>query len=201
VCAVPAAGVAELDAALDAQERAPDVRAAALGEAIGTGAAWLWVLEGTAVPRPPALAALLDAAQRLEPLCAPLALTSRIVDGGGALARAHVPLAPHGETEVAVRTAALRVLPVRAMTGGSLLVRREALAARPARDEPALVWTARLLRDGPGFLVPDSVAEALGADGAASVNARLLLGAALRPSERIRFAVELFERGLGAVRR
>lgn len=199
ICVLLAPGDARLAAAVDAQERRPDARVHLLSDAAESFADWVWVLDGSAVPRPQALGALLAAAARLEPVRSPAALTSRIVNGTGAVARAHAPLATQGRPEVAVEAAGVRVLPVRATTGGSLLVRRWALAF--ARGEPAVVWTARMLRDGAGFLVPDSVADAGDADGTGPASAaRLLLGTALRPRERLRFAVELAERAAGRLR-
>jgi hypothetical protein len=191
ICAVLPPGDARVAAAVDAQDRAPDERAAGPGDPRAREAAWLWLLDGTAVPRPGALRALLEAAERLEPVCPPAALASRIVAGAdGRLAPAHAPIAPQGQTHVAMKTVGLRVLPVRAVTGGSLLV-RAADAPGPGR-EPALVWTARLLRDRPGFLVPASLADARADPPRAT--ARLLLGGALRGSERVRLAAEVAER-------
>jgi hypothetical protein len=194
ICVAPATGDARLAAAVDAQERSPDLRAATLAEAAASGAGWVWVLDGTALPRPAALAALIAAAERLEPVCPPAALASRIVAADGSVAATHAPLATQGEPALALTTVGLRVLPVRAMAGGSLLVRPAALGA--ACGEPAMVWTARLLRDARGFLVPDSAADATRrADRAA---ARLLLGTALRPRERLRLAADLVERGISS---
>jgi hypothetical protein len=195
VCAVLAPG---LEASLDAQTRAPDARVVAadvlgagLREGAAAGTTWLWIADGSAIPRPEALAALLDAAARLEAVEPAVLLASRVAGDG-----AHAPLAPQDATAVAMRTVGLKVLPVRAVTGASLLVRRE--AATPASGG-AFVWTARLLRDGSGFLVPDSVADANGAGhGARSprVAAQLLAGTALRPRERLRLAAEVAERAL-----
>lgn len=198
VCAVLPPGAGALERALAAQDRPADAAVRARDVSAAESSGWVWFLDGTAVPRPDALAALLAAAERLESVSAPAVLASRVVAAGGALAPGHVPLSPQAQTQVAVRTAALRVLPIRAATGGSLLVRADALAQLAGRDGAAMLWTARLLRAHAGFLVPDSVAEASDAPAqgsrSAPVAARLLLGTALRPRERLRFGVELFER-------
>jgi hypothetical protein len=192
VCAIPAPG---LEASVDAQTRPPDARAAGLRDGVAAGTAWLWLLDGSATPRPGALAALLDAAERLEPVQPAVVLASRVVGPDGAVAPAHAPLAPQDATALAMRVAGLKVLPVRAVTGASLLVRRDAAAQAGTAD--AYVWTARLLRDGTGFLVPDSVADAASRGARpAGVTARLLAGTALRPRERLRLAAEVAERTL-----
>ena len=59
-----------------------------------------------------------------------------------------------------------RMLPIRAAGTASLLVRSEALRSCGPRsglpaDAATLEWTARLLRDAVGYLVPTSVAEAV----------------------------------------
>jgi hypothetical protein len=201
----------DLDRALAEQDRFPEAvlradggLASAIRQAAVGGADWVWVVDGSAIPRPSALAALLAAAERLAAAAAttPILLASRIVAGDGTLAAAHNPLAPQDRTAVAVRTAASRVLHVRAVSGGSLLVRADVAAALPpAGSAPSamLAWTARMLRDGEGFLVPDSVALARRPDASlvlrTRVVTRLLLGSALRPRERLRLAAGLFERG------
>ena len=161
------------------------------------------MLDGSATPRPGALEALLAAAGRLEGVAAWILLSSRVVGPGGALSPAHVPLAPQDETAFALRTAHARVLHVRAVTGGSLLLSGAAAAQVPAsarRGRAATMeWTARLLRAGGGFVVPDSVADAMGSRTAredARMAAQLLLGDALRPRERLRLAADLAERGV-----
>jgi hypothetical protein len=178
------AGDGALADAVAAQERAPDDVAAA-----PSPGAWTWLLDGTALPRPGALGELADALARVRPIVAPALLASRVVGADGALAPAHVPLAPQGEVEVAMRTVPQRVLHVRAVTGASVLLP----PGTPVGDGAALVWTARLLRDAPGFLVPASVADAR--DGVAPrAPLALLTGDALRPRERLRMAAGLLER-------
>lgn len=171
---------------------------------LGTHADWLWLVDGSAIPRPPALGALLAAAERLGPVTPPIVLASTILDRGGRLAAGHAPLAPQDQTAVAVRTVALRVLHVRAVSGASLLVRADALRSLSlAGPAGAMVWTARLLRGGGGFLVPASLADGrapVGARERVDTAARLLLGTALRPRERLRLGVGLVEQAGAAVK-
>jgi hypothetical protein len=185
-----------LEAALVAQERAPDEvlewpPAAAPGDAD-----WVWLLDGTAIPRPGCLAELLAALERLPR--DPRLLASRVVGPDGTLAQAHAPIAPQDQTAVAVETVPARVLHVRAVTAGSLLLRAQDARGASAGPVAALAWTAALLRDGGGgFLVPASVADArrprLTAAEQVDLARRLLTGGALRGRERLRFAAELAE--------
>ena len=170
-----------LAGAVDAQTRAPD--------GAGGGADWVWVLDGSALPAPGALAALVAAAERLED-AAPALLASVIVGRDGALHPAHLPLLPQGHPDIALATAARRVAHVRATSAGSLLVRPGALAGPVPTGAAAFAWTARLLRDAPGFVVPDSVAEAVGGAPPARATAALLAYGRLRARERLRLAAD-----------
>ena len=201
VCAVVASAalVANQERAPDAIAETPDV----LGRVATVDGDWVWLVDGTALPDPGALRALLDAAARLEPLAPAALLASVVVGPGGGLAAEHAPQAPRGRAEVAMRTATLRVLHVRATTAGSVLVRREAVAAGPpVRGSGAaagLAWTARLLAgEALGFLVPASTARAAGgvAGGRAYAHrvAALLRDGELSGPERLRLGAEVVER-------
>jgi len=198
VFAVLGAHDRELQNAVAKQDRAAD-GIARFSDAPSLPLDWMWVLDGTALPSSGALTALLAAAHRLESVVTPIVLASVIVGPDRRLAPAHVPLAPQDQTALAVRTVPLRVLPIRAVTGGSLLIRPERLIESPRPGIASMVaWTARCLREGGGFLVPSSVARARPVPHRrleqASLAARLLLGSALRPKERLRVATEICER-------
>src|SRR4051794_14570652 len=120
VCAVLPPGAEALDRAPAAQDRPADAAVRARDVSAADPGGWVWFLDGTAVPRPDALAALLAAAERLESVSAPAVLASRVVAAGGALAPRPVPPSPQAQTPVAGRTPALRGLPIPAATGGSL---------------------------------------------------------------------------------
>jgi len=173
VHALLAPGAPELRGAVAAQERPPeDVReagdlAAAARAAAAQGAAqWLWLLDGSALPAPGALSALLAALDASPPLPAPALLASKVVDAAGAVVPEQVPWYRRGRTQVAMLAVAHRMLPVRAARLASVLVRADALAAAPSPRGPVpaaaagLALTAGLLRGGDGFLVPASVAVA-----------------------------------------
>jgi hypothetical protein len=174
VTAVALAARADLDACIAAQERAPDavvrstsVLSSGLAEALEAGPDWLWILDGTALPRPAALARLLERGGDHGDVPAPDALASAVLAADGSVATSHAPRFRRGETDLAMRAALVRMLPVRAARAGSLLVRadaaRDAAPPPPGLDAPAaaLAWTARILRRGAGYLVPASLADAV----------------------------------------
>jgi len=205
VCAVVPEGDVLLERAVSAQQHRVSVMVRAdpgrgLDAALETGAEWVWVLDGSAVPEPGALEALLAAARRLAGTADPRALASRIVDDDGQLAAAHLPLPPGGRAStVVIRTAERRVLHVRAVSSASVLLTREAvgLGAARFRPEAGLAWTARMLTHGGGFVVPDSVAHAREAGPSAAARGRsilsLVLSRGIDPRERLQLAAGLAE--------
>src|SRR4051794_15207543 len=131
---------------------------------------WVWLLDGSALPRTDALRRLLETADAIGELPAPALLASNVLGPDGAVDAGQAPWYRRGgETDLAMRAACRALLPLRAARAGSVLVRRDAAVAtgagRPGLSGPgaALEWTARLLRDRMGYLVPGSVADALAA--------------------------------------
>jgi hypothetical protein len=183
-----------LEAALLAQEHGPD-EVLEWPPDSSLEAHWVWLLDGTAMPRPACLARLLGALERLPR--APRLLASRVIGPDGAVAEAHTPIAPQDQTAVAIETVSAKVLHVRAVTAGSLLLRPADARGASAGPAASLAWSAALLREGGGFLVPNSVADArapeLSRSQRAELAGRLLLGGALSGRERLRFAAELAE--------
>jgi GT2 family glycosyltransferase len=204
----------EARAAVAAQTRSPqelvagaDLRAA-LEAGLERGARWLWLLDDSALPEPPALEALLDALGRLGPLPPPSLLASRVITAAGGLDRGSLPVPEVRDPDDTLAAFKQRLLAVRLVRGGSLLLKREALerhrlprpGCRRVRDD--LAWSARLLRHEPGLLVPDSVATARagGEDDREEVRRlrRLLLSDGLAGREKLFFAVRLVEALFGS---
>jgi hypothetical protein len=195
-------------------EVAEPLRAAALGR----DAEWLWLLDGTALPRPDTLASLLEAAAVVDGVPAPAILASAVVGPDGAAVPGHAAWHRRGGTDVAMRAARSGLLPIRAARGGSLLVRAQAARAAgpPWRGTTgpgaALEWTARILRDGHGYLVTASRADAampapwahaaLGRTPSedARLTAAMLLGGACAPKERLWIAGEAVGRAANGLR-
>ena len=176
---------------------------AGLESALAGGADWIWVMDGSARPRPGALAALLAGLERVDGLPAPSLLTGVVVGPDGRVPASRAPWYRRFQIHVALDSVDQELLPVRAGIGPAL-VARDAVAAQlpPARAGlgPAAVleWTARLLRERTGYLVPASESES---DPSAPdplrsplTAARLILsGAVVRP-DRVAVALELSER-------
>jgi len=175
----------------------------ALRRALAGGAEWIWVLDGTAVPRAGALERLLAALERVDGLPDPVLLGAVVVDSGGRVDRARAPWYRRAPTELAMAAAERRLLPIRA-SSGPVLVQRSAAEAEPPRAGSAfapgvvLEWTARLLRDRVGYMVPES--EAVAAAGARDpaldprTALRLVAGTAFSGTDRLRVVAELAER-------
>jgi len=178
----------------------PSLRAG-VERARASGPDWVWVLDGAAIPRPEALAALVGAQARAG---APAALLAGIVrDRDGRIEESRSFWFRSADLEPAMAVAANRMLPIRA-TSGPVLVRADAVATcPPASGKPLSAaaifeWTTALLRSDAGFLVPESeydarepVSDPLADPGMA---ARLVLGPGLRTLDRVQAGVELVER-------
>jgi hypothetical protein len=168
VCVVLVGADPELDGAIGAQEQRPDdelrardVRTGII-EAAGRQSRWIWLLDGTAVPRPDTLSELLSAGA--VEICGqtPTLVASTVITGAGELVAAHVPWGRHGEVDVALDAVECHAVPIRAAAGGSLLVSGAMTRAHPPPRSgvppqvATLGWTARILRTTIGLLVPAS---------------------------------------------
>ena len=112
---------------------------------------WLWVVDRAVRPSADALAALLDAAESLDGLAAPVLLAS-YVSSSDPLAE---PL-PGLDKELEVEAAARELVPVRALSTASFLVRPGALPLSLVSAGRFFALTSLLLRESPGYLVPGS---------------------------------------------
>jgi hypothetical protein len=169
VTALLPASAAGLRGAVEAQEHAPEMvlevdAGGLLAAAAGVRApGWAWVLDGSALPRPGALAELLAAARDAAEagLPAPAVLASVVLADDGEPAAGHAAWFRRGGSDLAMLAARRHLLPIRAARAGSLLIATP--AAPPRGGDGALNWTARLLRDATGYAVPASEADAAGA--------------------------------------
>lgn len=225
VCAVVASSRAEggsLEAtveALERQTRPPDeVIALPPGghEALPTGLAaradWVWLLDGSVVPEPAALETLLGASGQWDELPVPGLLASKVVLPDGSLDKASLPVAQIRDPDVTVSSFERHLLSIRVARRGSLLVHRWALEAMdsqwpkltPFADD--LEWSARLLKDRLGLLVPGSVAVRSQGGQAAlpgrelARRIRLLLGDAIEFGDKPWFAFRFAEEALAELR-
>lgn len=170
VCAVvPSTVSPALDDALAAQTTPVADRSVAAGSwhdavAAAPAAEWLWLLDGGVVPAHDALERLLDSPGAGDgSLPAPALLASKVVRPAGDLDRDRAPWPPLLDRTLVIAAARQRLVSLRLARWGSLLVRRDAAQefGPPRADYSSgaadLEWTARILRDRPGYLVPDSV--------------------------------------------
>lgn len=157
----------------------PDVHVVALKRNVGgaggfhagmaaareTKAHWLWLLDDDSIARTDALQQLLEAPWRRADLPEPLLLASRVNWTDGSPHPMNTPILRRRDQNMMVRSAAVGLLPLRATTFVSLLVASTAVERhglpRPEFFMQAddIEFTARLLRTGYGYLVPDSVVE------------------------------------------
>jgi hypothetical protein len=182
--------------AIGRQTRPPDelVTAADLGRQVD----WLWLVDGSTAPEPTALERLLEALELLGSLTPPVLLASKVVTPDGSPDPGSLPIPQILDSDLAVAACERHLLSIRVARRGSLLVHRRGLPH--AGPERALEWTARLLRDAPGFLVPQSVAvrsPVRRSDVGALL--RLVLSDALAPREKPWFAGRLAETALAAL--
>ena len=212
-------------AAVDAQLRRPDdivvvpahrgVAAASgsgLRDALGRGAEWVWLLDGTTVPEPEALDALL-AARAIDGLPAPVLLASNVLDDRG---RPHLDSLPSHELfekEISVAAVERGMVHLRSARHGSLLVSRGAVErfGVPRRELPrgndVLEWTTGMLRrwEDPGYLVTSSVAVRRVAPGPVDrredfrSRLRMLRSSAWSPKERLYYGYLLGIDAVGAM--
>jgi hypothetical protein len=162
-----------LGRSLRAQHPAPETVVAdgglraGLERALATGADWIWIIDGSAVPRPDALGRLLEGLAKADGLPEPALLTGLVVGADGRPDAGRPPWYRRYQLHVAVDSADRGLLPVRASTGPALVSRAAVEAVLPPSGAPVspaavLEWTATLLRKRIGYLVPESESEANG---------------------------------------
>lgn len=130
--------------------------------AYGQGYDWFWLLDDDTIPAEDALEHLLATADAFPAGDVPLLLASRVVWTDGSLHPMNVP-GIRSDAELAIRAARAGAVSIRSASFVSLLVSRRAVdrCGFPMRDY--FVWnddveyTARILRQGFGVLVPRSV--------------------------------------------
>jgi GT2 family glycosyltransferase len=140
---------------------------AGLERALAGGHDWLWLMDDDTIPSPGALAALLAVPERLAAAGLPPAdlLASRVVWRDGRLHPMNAPGADRRDVAHMAAAAQLGLLPLRSTTFVSLLATSEAARTHGLPNPGFFIWsddldwTARILRRGHGYLVPESVAE------------------------------------------
>lgn len=182
------------------------MRAGTIAEALHLAAGlapWVWLLDSGVVPEPSALEELLDALDAMPAAPPPALLASQVFTSSGALDRASIPALEVTRPARVLSALENRTVALRAARYGSLLVHAPSAievgaAAGHGGAAHDLAWTARLLVDGVGVLVPRSaVIRSSGRRSVRSLSrpadllgaARLLAG--LSPLERLWFFARL----------
>lgn len=130
-----------------------------------TGADWVWLLDDDTVARPDALERLLAAPWREAGLPAPSVLASRVNWRDGEPHPMNRPVPLRRDPDRMVRAARAGLLPIRTATFVSVLIAGDAIGrhglplAEYFLQADDIEYTARILRGGAGYFVPDSVVE------------------------------------------
>jgi len=171
-------------------------------------AGWIWLVEAGVVPRGDALARLLEGAHRSPGR--PVLVAGRVLSPSGQPDRGALPIPAVADPDLTVEAFDRRLLSLRACPSGSFIVERPTFDRFGLPSGGGLEWTGRVLRDGPGFLEPASVAlraplqdryERARTHAGLRDWARLLAGDALDRREKPWFAFRLAEQATQALPR
>lgn len=168
------------------------------------GVGWIWLLDEGVLPHPGALEAFLEALERSHGLAAPALLAGQVVAPDGSLHAGSQPYPMVRDPDLVAEAFERRMAPVRLAPGGSLLVDARAFGAVAGSGGDPLLWSARLLVDRLGLLVPASVAVRRSARGGVQERGGawfgLLAGDALEPRDRAYLALRFAESASAGLR-
>jgi GT2 family glycosyltransferase len=139
----------------------PGGYARGLKAALERGFEWVWMLDDDAFAEPGCLAALVEAVERAPRR--PDLLTSVVRWRDGRIHPMNRPWLRVRREAEAAQAAAAGLAPVRAATSVSTMVSRETLERHGFPPEhyeiwiDDIEWTAKILREGAGYLVPDAI--------------------------------------------
>ena len=137
----------------------------AIGAACEEGADWVWLLDDDSIAGPTALEELLAGIDALGPGEPPALVCSRVVWTDGNPHLMNRPVVRGRPAEQLAETVRRGLLPVRAASWVSVMIARSAVerSGMPLRhffyQADDIEYTARLLREARGYLVPGSVVE------------------------------------------
>jgi rhamnopyranosyl-N-acetylglucosaminyl-diphospho-decaprenol beta-1,3/1,4-galactofuranosyltransferase len=137
---------------------------AGFAEGVRRGFDWLWAMDDDTLPAPEALERLLAARERLAGLPEPVLLASKVVWTDRTVHPMNAPAPDPSDIDVFTTAVERGLMPIRSTTFPSLLVRRDAVERHGPPRSGFWIWaddidfTGRILRDEPGYFVPDSVA-------------------------------------------
>jgi rhamnopyranosyl-N-acetylglucosaminyl-diphospho-decaprenol beta-1,3/1,4-galactofuranosyltransferase len=131
---------------------------------VSGGYEWLWVMDDDTIPAADALQRLLEAPAKNGSLPEPSMLASKILWTDGRLHPMNWPSPNLLDLDLFMDGVEHALIPIRASTFPSLLIRRTAIERHGPPRKGFWIWsddidfTQRILRHEPGYLVPQSVA-------------------------------------------
>jgi rhamnopyranosyl-N-acetylglucosaminyl-diphospho-decaprenol beta-1,3/1,4-galactofuranosyltransferase len=134
-----------------------------LRRAHAAGVDWVWLMDDDTMPAATALDELLRASRGFDG-CAPALLSSRVIWTDGRLHPMNYQGFERQRTDAVIEASQRALMPLRTATFVSLLIHRHAVDRHGLPLKRYFLWsddieyTARLLREEPGYLVPASVA-------------------------------------------
>lgn len=136
---------------------------AGVAEGVRRGHRWLWLMDDDVLPADDALEQLLTTRDRLAAVADPVVLASRVEWKDEQLHPTNLPGIDFRRYYETLESAAERALPLRWSSFVSVMIRTDAIARHGLPLGRYFIWfddveyTARILRDEPGFFVPRSV--------------------------------------------
>lgn len=130
---------------------------------------WIWLLAPGAQPRDDALACLLRAAEA-TPEAPPKLLAGTVCDAGGGVIVRELPAADIHSPEI-IDAVSRHTLPLRSTTLANCLVRRDCFVRHGLPDTrrygpyAGAQWSAVVLREETGYVVPDCIVTLTGSRG------------------------------------
>lgn len=124
---------------------------------------WIWVMDDDTIVEPDSLRELFTAYERFEEPLKPCLLASKVVWTDGSMHSMNIPGIKHRESESLLLAARKSTVSIRATTFVSLLMHRTVVEQYGLPYADYFIWcddveyTARVLRDNLGVLVPTSV--------------------------------------------
>ncbi len=136
---------------------------AALKKAFEGPAEWFWVMDDDTIASPTALEQLLEPLDRLDGLPEPELMASKVLWTDGTLHRMSHPFVRWDREDLTLDACERELVPLRATTYVSMLVRRSAVEKYGVPLAHYFIWgddieyTARILRYEAGYVAPRSV--------------------------------------------
>ncbi|MHB1043224.1 MAG: glycosyltransferase family 2 protein [Eubacteriales bacterium] len=127
------------------------------------GYEWLWLMDDDTIATSTALSFLLDALRKFENEQSPVILASKVIWKDGSIHPMNMPTIKVSDSELLLNAAEKKVVSIRSTSFVSLLLHRHCIEYYGLPIADYFIWnddvefTARILKNGFGVLVPSSV--------------------------------------------